>query len=194
MTELRIKGGGFVHTRFVHTRQTKSGFPAFLDFKKNWAVRNQPRFLKFHLLSFSIWIFIIRSKFFWDAVRGSDIAMTSTCYSVPLLFLLWNPQEALMRKDQMCYYTSWIQFQSNKIGKNLCLWRWSMHYSTMNLPWKQSKGYLDEQILSDLIYTSSRRAGLTPKDSCMSYPSQGDAFSARVNLYCQRYHLGLAYF
>lgn len=139
-----------------------------------------PEILSFVIFNFGIHYMIKNVEDI--AARGSEIALTSTCYSVPLLFLLWNPREALMRKDQMCYHTSWIQFQSIKIGKILCLWRWSMHYSTMNLPWKQSKGYLDEQILSDFIYMSSRRAGLTPKDSCMSYPSQGDAFSARVNL------------
>lgn len=69
-----------------------------------------------------------------------------------------------------------------------------MHYWTMDLPWKQSKGYIDEQILSDSIYTSCRRDGPTPKDSWMSYPSQGEALSARVNLYCQRYRGDLAYF
>lgn len=69
-----------------------------------------------------------------------------------------------------------------------------MHYWNMDLPWKQSKGYLDEQILSDSIYTRCRRDGPTPKDSCMSYPSQGEAFSATVNLYCQRYCWDLAYF
>lgn len=55
-----------------------------------------------------------------------------------------------------------------------------MHYSTISLPWKQSKGYLDEHILSDSISMSCRRTGLTPKDSCMSSPSQGEAFSQEL--------------
>lgn len=168
---------GSNHQPFVKTLQTKLSFPTLLQFKKKWAARNQQRFLNFQLQSFGNSLY--DQSFFLDVeVTRSGVALTSTSTVLPHDCFISGIFRNLSREKIKCSTTqagsNFRAIREERVfvyGDEACIIQ----------PWtclgNNKKGYLDEEILSDPIYTSSGGAGL---DSCVSYPTQGEAFSQEL--------------